>query len=232
MTSDIDSNRDSDSQDPYSLLGLKPGAGFDEVQKARAKRLVEVGDNAQAKAKIEASYDAVLMNSLKARQLGKVSNAAINASQREDGKIESASGLTGASQSLLTKLSRFSTKGSSSDSQSGFPGIALPEGSGLTVRLIAGLFAFLLLVLSPVESVELILALSTIGLFVSQIKRGIRPLQSLGWSVVSLSIGLIIGGFFASNFGPQISESTSLLNDQIQALPAILIIWTCSLLLA
>ena len=51
-----------------------------------------------------------------------------------------------------------------------------------------------MLVLSTSKSVDLLLALSTIGLFVSQIKRGRRPLPSLGWSVVLLAIGLMLMG--------------------------------------
>ncbi len=231
MTSDINSSPNPDSQDPYVLLGLTPGAGFEEVQKAKAKRLQEVGDNEQAKAKIEASYDAVLMTSLKARQLGNVSNAAINASQREESNLKSGSGIKASTQSLMSGIGRFAPSFSSSNSQSQslIPDIGLPEGQGLTIRLFIGLSALLLLIFSPAESVELILSLSTILLFISLIKRGIRPLQSLGWSVVSLSVGLIIGGIVQSSFGIEIAQFTNLVGDQIQAIPAIILLWICSL---
>ena len=80
MTSGSNSSSNLGSQDPYANLGLEPGASFDDVQKAKERRLSEVGEDPLAKAKIEASYDALLMISLKERQLGKVSNAAVNAS--------------------------------------------------------------------------------------------------------------------------------------------------------
>ena len=68
---------------PYERLGISPDASFDDVQAAKRGRLAEVGDDPQACARIEAAYDAVLMDRLKERQQGKLSNAALSASQRE-----------------------------------------------------------------------------------------------------------------------------------------------------
>ena len=57
-------------KDPYSLLGVDQNASFEDIQKARDKKLIEAGDDVLLKAKIESSYDSLLMDSLKARQLG------------------------------------------------------------------------------------------------------------------------------------------------------------------
>ena len=68
---------------PYERLGIETGASFEAVQAAKQARLEEVGENPQARAQVEAAYDAVLMDRLKERQQGKVSTAALNASARE-----------------------------------------------------------------------------------------------------------------------------------------------------
>ena len=58
MPSGIESSPNQGSEDPYSQLGLEPGASFEMVQKARDERLAEVGSNPQARAKIEAMKSA------------------------------------------------------------------------------------------------------------------------------------------------------------------------------
>ena len=78
------SQSNSNSQDPYLILGINEGASFDAIQEARDKKLKEVGDDQITKAKIEAAYDSLLMVSLKSRQLGNASNEAINASKKEN----------------------------------------------------------------------------------------------------------------------------------------------------
>jgi hypothetical protein len=74
------------SLNPYERLGISPDASFDDVQAAKQARLAEVGEDPMSRARIEAAYDAVLMDRLKERQQGKVSTAALNASQREAAK--------------------------------------------------------------------------------------------------------------------------------------------------
>ncbi len=229
MASDIGSSSNPGAHDPYALLGLEPGASFESVQEAKIKKLSELGDDPQARAKVEASYDAVLMSSLKERQSGKVSSAAVNASQREEGKIQAAGGSSGPN-ALLTRLRSINTP--SSEAKSGFWSmLSLPDGQGLTVRLVLGGLALLLVIFAPVGSAQLILALSTIGLFLSQIRRGRRPLASLGWSVVLLSTGLILGGFLLQGTSAFTSESLPIAVEQLEALPAILLLWAGALLL-
>ena len=98
------SQSNSNSQDPYLILGLNEGATFDAIQEARDKKLLEAGDDQISKAKIEAAYDSLLMVSLKSRQLGNASNEAINASKKENETqkvVEIGPG------SLLTRLKNF-----------------------------------------------------------------------------------------------------------------------------
>ena len=189
MAPGIDPSSNSTSQDPYLILGLNPGASFDDVQTARDNKLSEAGENPQARAKIEASYESLLMVSLKERQLGKVSQAAVNASKKEDGSLSSAAtGLV--NNSFLARLTGPSDKKSDRSSDVPIVQLSLPEKDGLLVRLAIGILALVLLLISSESSTELILSVSTIAVFISQVKRGRKALPSLGWSVVLLSIGL------------------------------------------
>ncbi len=69
--------------DSYSLLGITPQSSFEDVQAARQSKLEAVGDDPLARSRVEAAYDAVLMDRLKERQQGRVSSAARSASQKE-----------------------------------------------------------------------------------------------------------------------------------------------------
>ena len=80
MAAGLDPGSNSDPKDPYSLLGVNSGAGFDDVQKARDRVVASCGDDAVARARVEAAYDAVLMERLRDRQSGRLSSAAASAS--------------------------------------------------------------------------------------------------------------------------------------------------------
>ncbi len=227
----LGSNSDSNlgSQDPYSNLGLEPGANFDDVQKAKERRLSEVGEDPLAKAKIEASYDALLMISLKERQLGKVSNAAVNASKREDKPMQTAGQVDN---SFLSRLKGLTTSNNDTSSGKFAPELSLPEGQGLTIRLALGLLCLVLILSSSKESIQIILSLSTLGLFISQIRRGRKPLISLGWSVGLLSIGLIIGGLLITGISDVSLSAIPLSKEHFEALPAVVLVWLGILFLA
>jgi hypothetical protein len=99
----------------------------------------------------------------------------------------------------------------------------------LWVRLgLAG--AGLVLVLLSPTSVELVLALGTIGMFLSQIRRGRRPLASVGWSVLFLTLGVLAGGLVAALLAGS-AASLPLSVDQLQSLPALLVLALGALLL-
>ena len=221
MASSSDSNSNEGSLDAYSALGLQPGASFEDVQKAKEKRLEEIGLDPIAKAKVEASYDALLMISLKERQLGKVSNEAVNASQREADKQ------TGLSWFSWMKRAKESTN-SSLDSRL-LPEFSMAQGQDLMFRLALGLLAIVLILVSP-EITSLVLSLSTIALLTSQVKRGKRFFSSLGWSVVVLSLGLILGGLVSGGGNNEYLADIS--QDQIRALPAVILLWLSNIFIA
>ena len=228
MASGSDSSSDLGSQDPYANLGLNPGASFDDVQKAKERRLNEVGEDPLAKARIEASYDALLMISLKERQLGRVSNAAANASKRE-GNISNSR--VGEGDSLLAGLKGINIFNNDNSNKGFSPDLFLPEGQGLTIRIALGLLSLVLLLSSPKESIQIILSLSTLSLFISQVRRGRKPIPSLGWSIALLSIGLLIGGLLVVGISDSSLSAIPLSKEHFEALPAVILVWLGALLL-
>lgn len=226
-----ESGSESGSEDPYTRLGLSQDATFEQVQAAKARCIDEVDGDDQARARVEAAYDAVLMARLRGRQQGQVSPAAATASQREEG-VGSAS-LTGPSfpgTSVLQKL-RTNLPDPSQSLASLTPQWSLVEGQGRLVRVIAGIVGLGLLLVS-VASVQLVLALACIGVFLSQVRRGRRPLASLGWTLLALLVGLVVGSLFTTALSPTALQQLSITPAQIQALPAAVLLWLAALFLA
>jgi hypothetical protein len=226
-----ESGSESGSEDPYTRLGLCQDATFEQVQAAKARCIAEVDGDDQARARVEAAYDAVLMARLRGRQQGQVSPAAATASQREEG-VGSAS-LTGPSfpgTSVLQKL-RTNLPDPSQSLASLTPQWSLVEGQGRLVRVIAGIVGLGLLLVS-VASVQLVLALACIGVFLSQVRRGRRPLASLGWTLLALLVGLVVGSLFTTALSPTALQQLSITPAQIQALPAAVLLWLAALFLA
>ena len=226
-----ESGSESGSEDPYTRLGLSQDATFEQVQAAKARCIADVDGDDQARARVEAAYDAVLMARLRGRQQGQVSPAAATASQREEG-VSSAS-LTGPSfpgTSVLQKL-RTNLPDPSQSLASLTPQWSLVEGQGRLVRVIAGIAGLGLLVVS-VASVQLVLALACIGVFLSQVRRGRRPLASLGWTLLALLVGLVVGSLFTIALSPTALQQLSITPAQIQALPAAVLLWLAALFLA
>tara|TARA_Y100001968_G_scaffold46041_1_gene36158 strand:+ start:4946 stop:5635 length:690 start_codon:yes stop_codon:yes gene_type:complete len=216
------------SQDPYILLGIEPGSTFEVIKQAKENKILEAAQDPIKKAKIEAAYDSLLMVSLKARQLGNVSNEAANASQQE--KIFNKE-IGGIGSSLLTRLGGLNSKNNDATTRSLFPSLSIPAGQGLNIRIALGVLAFVLILVSPDQSIQLILSLSTIGLFISQVKRGRKLLPALGWSVVLLSVGLILGGLISNGGGLHSDNLYALTDSKIEALPALFLIFIGSILL-
>ena len=131
---------------------------------------------------------------------------------------------------LLTRLRQFSLPSSANQAGSWMPDLSLVEGQGLMVRGLAGV-AGLGLLLFAAGSAELVLSIGTIGVFLSQIRRGRRPLAALGWSVLLLSVGLVLGASLLA-LVPGAATIGWLSPEQIQALPAALLLLAGALLLA
>mgnify|MGYP001479328263 FL=1 len=222
MDPGTNSQSNSNSQDPFLILGINKDASFDTIQQARDKKLLEAGDDQITKARIEAAYDSLLMVSLKSRQLGNASNEAINASRKENEAKKV--GETGPG-SILTKLKNLNLPKYEASSSSFLPNLELASGQGLNIRISLGILAFLLILIVPSESVELILSFSTIGLFISQSRRGRPFFSSLIWCVILLSIGLLSGALLLGGAQSFIDSTGSLSTDKFEAIPAIFLLW-------
>jgi len=222
MDLDTNSQSNSNSQDPYLILGLTEGATFDAIQEARDKKLIQAGDDQIAKAKIEAAYDSLLMVSLKSRQLGNASNEAINASNKENEVKKEAETVTG---SLLTRLKNLNLLKNEASKSNFLPRLDLPSGQELSIRISLGILAFLLVLIVPSESVELILSLSTIGLFISQARRGRPFFPSILCCILLLSVGLLSGALLLGGAQSFIDNAGSLSSDKLEAIPAVFLLW-------
>lgn len=228
MASGVDLGSSSESQDPYERLGISADAGFEEVQRARETSLKAAGDDPMARARIETAYDAVLMGRLRERQSGTISSAAVTASRLEDQSASKPSTPSVNTSALLTRIRNLSLPSPKLNSAGFLPSLSLVEGQGLLVRLIAGGIGLLLLLAAP-TAVDLVLALSTIGLFISQVKRGRRPLGALGWSLALVALGLVLGAVIGAVFATQ--GGLPLNPVLLEALPAYLVVLAGILLL-
>ena len=221
MASGVDLGSSSESQDPYERLGISADAGFEEVQRARETSLKAAGDDPMARARIETAYDAVLMGRLRERQSGTISSAAVTASRLEDQSASKPSTSPVNTSALLTRIRNLSLPSPKLNSAGFLPSLSLVEGQGLLVRLIAGGIGLLLLLAAP-TAVDLVLALSTIGLFISQVKRGRRPLGALGWRLASVALDLVMCALTGAVFATQTGLSMNLI--LLAVLPAYLVV--------
>ena len=218
----MDSNKSKNNPDktPYEILGVDEGADFEDIQKARDLKVKEAGEDLLLKAKIESSFDQLLMGSLKARQSGNVSFEAQNASKKE----KQINKLINNDFPLLSKIKNLNNNANKTNEYS-LPKITPPSFDNLSIKLSVGLLFLIILLISPDSYNRLLLSISTLILTYIQIKSGKRFISSLGWSVTFLSIGLIFGGLFETNSFIQEISNNSLSIQKIQSLPAMIILW-------
>ena len=218
----MDSNKSKNNPDktPYEILGVDEGADFEDIQKARDLKVKEAGEDLLLKAKVESSFDQLLMGSLKARQSGNVSYEAQNASKKE----KQINKLLNNDFPLLSKIKNLNNNGNKLNEYS-LPKITPPSFDNLSIKLSVGLLFLIILLISPDSYNRLLLSISTLILTYIQIKSGKKFISSLGWSVTFLSIGLIFGGLFETNSFIQEISNNSLSIQKIQSLPAMIILW-------
>ena len=218
----MDSNKSKNNPDktPYEILGVDEGADFEDIQKARDLKVKEAGEDLLLKAKVESSFDQLLMGSLKARQSGNVSFEAQNASKKE----KQINKIINNDFPLLSKIKNLNNNGNNSKEYS-LPKITPPSFNNLSIKLSVGLLFLIILLISPDSYNRLLLSISTLILTYIQIKSGKKFISSLGWSVTFLSIGLIFGGLFETNSFIQEISNNSLSIQKIQSLPAMIILW-------
>ena len=219
----MDSNNSKNKPDrsPYEILGIKEGADFEVIQKARDIKVKEAGEDLLLKAKIESSFDQLLMVSLKARQSGNVSFEAQNASKKE----KQINKIINSDFPLLSKIKNLNKNNVKKSNDYQLPKITVPSFDNISIKLSTGLLFLILLLIFPDSYNRLLLSISTIMLTFVQIKSGKRFISSLGWSVTFLSIGLIFGSLFETNSFIQEISNNSLSIQKIQSIPAMIILW-------
>ena len=217
---DLNKSKNNPDKTPYEILGVDEGADFEDIQKARDLKVKEAGEDLLLKAKVESSFDQLLMGSLKARQSGNVSFEAQNASKKE----KQINKLINNDFPLLSKIKNLNNNGNNSNEYS-LPKITPPSFDNLSIKLSVGLLFLIILLISPDSYNRLLLSISTLILTYIQIKSGKKFISSLGWSVTFLSIGLIFGGLFETNSFIQEISNNSLSIQKIQSLPAMIILW-------
>lgn len=203
---------------PYEILGLAAGASFEAVQQARDARLGAVGDDPLARSRIEAAYDAVLMERLKQRQQGQLSTAARSASVREQQP-------TPPPRLSLPALPKLSP-----------PAVALPSlalASGRQLWFPLGCTAVLLglLLWVPAATPDLLLALATAMAVISLQWRLGRLLPAIGWSLLLLCAGLALGAVLLAVTAPPLPLGLPLGPLQLESLPALALLLLGALLL-
>ena len=217
---DSNNSKKNNEKTPYEILGVDEGATFEDIQKARDKKVKEAGEDLLLKAKIESSFDQLLMGSLKARQSGNVSFAAQSASKKE----KQINQLTNNNFPLLSKIKNLSNNDKKINQYS-LPQITTPSFDNISIKLAVGILFLIVLLISPDSNNRILLSISTLILTYVQIKSGKRFISSLGWSVTFLSIGLIFGGLFETNSFIQEISNNSLSIQKIQSIPAMVILW-------
>lgn len=219
----------SSSVDPYERLAIPADAPFDAVQAARDARLEEVGEDPMARSRVEAAYDAVLMDRLKERQQGRVSSAARSASQREQ-----AAAAAPPQRPTLPQLPQLPQLASARLAAPRFsmPSLALASGRDFWFPLGAqGLLLVLLFALSAAPA-ELLLALATLVTVISLQRRNVRFLAAVGWSFALLALGLMLGGLLLGAINPSLPLGLPIGELQVQSLPALLLLLLGALLIA
>ena len=138
----MDSNKSKNNPDksPYEILGVNEGADFEDIQRARDSKVKEAGEDMILKARIESSFDKLLMGSLKARQSGNVSFEAQNASKKE----KQINKLINNDFPLLSKIKNLNNFNKSNDYN--LPKITPPSFDNLSIKLSFGLLFLILLI--------------------------------------------------------------------------------------
>ena len=141
---DSNNNKNNNEKSPYEILGVKEGAAFEDIQRARDLKVEEAGEDLILKAKIESSFDQLLMGSLKARQSGNVSYEAVSASKKE----KQINQFTNNNFPLLSKIKNLNNN-SNNSSQYSLPKITPPSFDNLSIKISVGLLFLILLFISP-----------------------------------------------------------------------------------
>jgi hypothetical protein len=174
------------SPDPYTLLGIAPESSFDDVQTARQAKLDAVSDDPMARARVEAAYDAILMDRLKERQAGRVSSAARSASQKETAPTPARTPLPQLPQLPSLPLSRLG-----GGAKPGRPlTFSLATGRERWFPLIAHGTLLVLALALPSAAPDSLLAFGALATVINLARRNGGFFRAVGWTLLLLVVGL------------------------------------------
>ena len=178
----------------YQQLGIQEDASFDAVQRAKTRKLAACGDDSQAKAQVEAAYDAVLMDRLKRRQAGHLSSEAASASEQE------ARATTLLRFPALPRLPRLlmppgDLSADELKTRIGWPVFSLAEGQQLWLPLCvySGLLAWVFVFPITTEALSLSLSIGASTMIVTLLWRGSGFMRSVLWGLAGLVVGILFG---------------------------------------
>ncbi|MCX5948368.1 MAG: CPP1-like family protein [Cyanobacteria bacterium] len=225
---DSSSSSGSGPGTPYQRLGVEPDASFDLIQARRDALLAELpADDPMARSRIDAAYDAILMDRLKERQQGRVSTAARSASQREQVQPPPSRPAL----SALPRLPQIPTPNLGRPNLT-LPALSLASGQQFWLPVAVSGVLLILLFTVPTAPAQLLLALATLVTVYSLQRRNGRFLQALGWSFALLTLGLLLGGLLLAAINPALPLGLPIGPDQVQSLPALLLLLLGGLLIA
>jgi hypothetical protein len=174
-------------QNPYERLGVSEGASFDEIQAARNRLCESLKGDAEQVKKIEAAYDAVLMDRLKMRQ---------------EGKIKVPDGIRFAERQVAVPANPpTATTRRPPEWLAGWLDTPSRTDIGLPAGILAGLAALVLFVPTTVQ-LGVILGVGTAFYFLYRKERKLG--RSVLLSFGGLIVGLLMGGLLAGLLSGQL----------------------------
>ena len=206
---------------PYTLLGIAPQSTFEEVQAARQAKLDATGDDPLARSRVEAAYDAVLMDQLKERQQGRVSSAARSASQKETLPTPARPPLAQLPSLPSLSLPRFG----GGSSAAGRPlSVSLASGRERLVPLIGHGVLLVLALAFPGAAPDALLALAALTTLVNLQRRNGTFGRSVGYTVLLLALGLGLSQLLLMALPVPVVQALPIQAYQLQAAIGILVL--------
>jgi hypothetical protein len=216
------------SSNPYTLLGIAPQSTFEEVQAARQAKLDAIGDDPLARSKVEAAYDAVLMDRLKERQQGRVSSAARSASQKETLPTPVRPPLAQLPNLPSLSIPRIGG-GSSKPGQS--LSFSLATGRERLFPLISHGVLLVLALAFPGTAPDALLALAALTTLVNLQRRNGTFGRSVGFTVLLLALGLGLSQLLLIALPAPMLQALPIQAYQLQAAIGILVLLAGALFL-
>jgi hypothetical protein len=216
------------SSNPYTLLGIAPQSTFEEVQAARQAKLDAIGDDPLARSKLEAAYDAVLMDRLKERQQGRVSSAARSASQKETLPTPVRPPLAQLPNLPSLSIPRIGG-GSSKPGQS--LSFSLATGRERLFPLISHGVLLVLALAFPGTAPDALLALAALTTLVNLQRRNGTFGRSVGFTVLLLALGLGLSQLLLIALPAPMLQALPIQAYQLQAAIGILVLLAGALFL-